>query len=88
LGDNPLSGNNPSQFGYLRELVILSIYGPGNISGSIPSEIGNCSNLGRLDLIVNRIQGFVPMSIFRLPLSTPSVMENNLTVAYLKPLVI
>jgi Leucine-rich repeat (LRR) protein len=39
---------------------------PGSISGSIPSEIGNCSSLFFLDLSFNTLTGSIPEAITRL----------------------
>lgn len=93
LGSNLLSSSIPRHLGNLRELTHLSIYSPrssfyspssnnigGNISGYIPPEIGNCSNLVVLDLGENIIHGLVPMSIFQLSLTVLDLGGNRLTL--------
>lgn len=83
LSSNAFSGNVPSGFcsspsssTSLEKLLL-----PGNyISGTLPSELGNCKNLTAIDLSFNNLNGEIPREIWALPnLSDLIIWANNLT---------
>ncbi|KAL0432743.1 UNVERIFIED_CONTAM: Somatic embryogenesis receptor kinase [Sesamum latifolium] len=73
LGNAALSGQLVPQLGLLKNLQYLELYS-NNISGPIPSDLGNLTNLGSIN---NRLSGAVPdngsFSLF-----TPISFANNL----------
>ncbi|XP_027923151.1 receptor-like protein EIX2 [Vigna unguiculata] len=62
LSSNKLTGEIPTEIGYLLGLVSLNL-SRNNLSGEIPSEIGNLSSLESLDLSRNHISGGIPFSL-------------------------
>ena len=77
FNDNNLHGNLPSSLGDLDSLKFLSISVEENITGPIPPELGNCSNLERIDIIVTNISGEIPSSFSNLTKLSRCVMFRN-----------
>ncbi|KAL5802053.1 hypothetical protein ACOSQ4_030358 [Xanthoceras sorbifolium] len=82
LSSNALIGNIPSGFcsspnpSALEKIVLPNNY----LSGSVPSELGNCKNLRTVDLSFNNFSGPIPAAIWDLPnLSDLVIWANNLT---------
>uniref|UniRef100_R7WE49 Putative LRR receptor-like serine/threonine-protein kinase n=1 Tax=Aegilops tauschii TaxID=37682 RepID=R7WE49_AEGTA len=71
LDDTRLTGRLPPEIGCLP-LVVLHV-SRNNISGQIPSEIGEILCLERMDLSSNNLSDELPMSLFKL---TQLVMFN------------
>ncbi|EOY27942.1 Leucine-rich repeat protein kinase family protein [Theobroma cacao] len=63
LTSNELSGDFPDDFcRYFPKLEVLHLAFNG-FSGSVPSRLGDCTNLRNLSLSNNRFYGFIPRSI-------------------------
>ncbi|KAL7217643.1 hypothetical protein ACSBR2_010981 [Camellia fascicularis] len=81
LSSNSFTGNVPSGFcsstsSVLEKLLLSDNY----LSGSVPSELGNCKNLRTIDLSFNNLVGEIPIEIWNLPNLLDLVMwANNLT---------
>ena len=73
LGDTGLSGQIPSEIGYLINLEYLDLDN-NNLSGEIPTEIGNLTRLNYLYLGSNQLTGQIPTEITYL---------NNLQILHL-----
>ena len=71
-----LSGQIPSEIGYLTDLNELDLYA-NQLTGSIPLEIGNLSNLNFLYLSENRLSGQIPPEIGNLTRLSYSIDLNN-----------
>ncbi|OWM81123.1 hypothetical protein CDL15_Pgr007154 [Punica granatum] len=83
LSSNGFIGNVPSGFcsssSYSPLLEKLQL--PGNyLSGTVPSELGNCKTLRAIDLSFNSLSGEIPKEIWALPKLSDLIMwANNLT---------
>ncbi|KAG0451479.1 hypothetical protein HPP92_026227 [Vanilla planifolia] len=80
LSSNGFTGSLPAgfcpSFPFLRKLQLADNY----ISGSIPADLGNCTNLQSLDLSFNDLVGEVPLPVWSLPKLVDLVMwANNLS---------
>ncbi|KAK1584392.1 hypothetical protein Q3G72_032603 [Acer saccharum] len=83
ISSNALTGNVPSGFcsspnnlSALEKIVLANNY----LSGTVPSELGNCKNLRTVDLSFNNFNGEIPSAIWDLPkLSDLVIWANNLT---------
>ncbi|XP_014499714.1 LRR receptor-like serine/threonine-protein kinase GSO2 [Vigna radiata var. radiata] len=62
LSSNSLTGEVPTEIGYLLGLVSLNL-SRNNFYGEIPSEIGNLSSLEFLDLSRNNFSGNIPSTL-------------------------
>ncbi|KAI4313232.1 hypothetical protein L6164_026225 [Bauhinia variegata] len=78
LSNNKLSGEIPSSFSNLTQLVELDL-SHNRISGFIPPKIGNSTNLEKLDLSSNNLSGPIPSSLGNLKhLNVLDLSENHL----------
>ncbi|KAI4356210.1 hypothetical protein L6164_000250 [Bauhinia variegata] len=65
ISNNKMAGNLPKHIGYiLPNLIYLNVSGNG-FDGSIPTSVGNMSNLYAFDLSRNNFSGEVPDSLWR-----------------------
>ncbi|KAI3924817.1 hypothetical protein MKW98_031068 [Papaver atlanticum] len=76
LQDNFFTGTIPSEIGLLNNLQYLYMY-KNKLSGPIPSEIGNLSDLIELDLSENFINGSVPSNIGNLTMLERMTLYSN-----------
>ncbi|KAJ6682536.1 SOMATIC EMBRYOGENESIS RECEPTOR KINASE 1 [Salix koriyanagi] len=75
LGNAALSGQLVPQVGQLKNLQYLELYG-NNISGPIPSDLGNLTNLdSRLNN--NSLSGSIPMSLTKITALQVLDLSNN-----------
>ncbi|ONH99569.1 hypothetical protein PRUPE_6G036400 [Prunus persica] len=82
LSSNAFTGNVPSGFcssnapSTLEKILLANNF----LSGTVPSELGNCKNLKAIDLSFNSLIGPIPSEIWSLPNLSDLVMwANNLT---------
>ncbi|KAK6934705.1 Leucine-rich repeat-containing N-terminal, plant-type [Dillenia turbinata] len=82
LSANAFTGNIPNglcsshSFSALKKLLLADNY----LVGTVPSELGNCTNLMGIDLSFNFLTGSIPLEIWTLPsLSNLVMWANNLT---------
>nr|GEU43846.1 receptor-like protein kinase BRI1-like 3 [Tanacetum cinerariifolium] len=83
LSSNDFTGSIPSEFcsssspfASLQKLLLGNNY----LSGSVPSNLGNCKSLQTIDLSFNSLTGAIPLEIWYLPQILDVVMwANNLT---------
>ena len=71
-----LTGNIPSLFGYIPNLIRLAIF-RNQLSGVIPSTIGNLTNLTFLNLYNNQLTGEIPSSLGNLTNLTDLYLSYN-----------
>ncbi|KAF8402240.1 hypothetical protein HHK36_013192 [Tetracentron sinense] len=76
LDNNLFEGTIPSSIGQLKHLTNLLLHG-NQLSGGIPLELFNCSELVSLDLGGNRLTGPILKSISRLELLDNLVLSKN-----------
>ncbi|XP_059451248.1 probable LRR receptor-like serine/threonine-protein kinase At3g47570 [Corylus avellana] len=77
LSRNSFGGNLPSNLSHCTQLRVLDA---NNLTGSIPTWIGNFSSLFVLSLIQNNLQGSIPSELGRLSgLGFFSLAMNNLS---------
>ncbi|KAK8527046.1 hypothetical protein V6N12_054274 [Hibiscus sabdariffa] len=71
--------SNASSLAFIRDMRSLSVLDlrNNNISGTIPSSIGEYGNLTQLDLSFNNITGQIPESLFNLSSLTYLFLGNN-----------
>ena len=75
-----ITGNIPTQIGYLINLTNLDLSNSSELVGDIPEEIGNLINLQYLDLSNNQLTGSIPAEIGNLTnLTTLNLTNNQLT---------
>ncbi|KAG2646679.1 LRR receptor-like serine/threonine-protein kinase RPK2 [Panicum virgatum] len=78
VSDNLIAGAVPEEIGLLcSSLVVLGIAG-NQLSGTIPSSIGELSYLISLDLSRNRLGGVIPTSVKKLPQLERLSLAHNL----------
>ncbi|PRQ34919.1 putative protein kinase RLK-Pelle-LRR-Xb-1 family [Rosa chinensis] len=82
LSANIFTGNVPSVFCFsnapsaLEKILLANNF----LSGTVPSELGNCKNLKAIDLSFNNLSGPIPSEVWSLPNLSDLVMwANNLT---------
>lgn len=66
LDVNNLSGQIPKEIFALTQLTTLTMDGNKNITGTIPTLIGNLKHLKYLDLDDNNLNGTLPAELFTL----------------------
>ncbi|XP_008782942.2 brassinosteroid LRR receptor kinase BRL1-like [Phoenix dactylifera] len=82
LGSNEFAGDIEIPSGFCSSLPSLRrILLPNNfLIGSVPSELGNCTNLQTIDLSFNFLSGPIPSEIWSLPkLSVLVIWASNLS---------
>ena len=77
-----IEGSIPVELGLLQKLESLLLEG-NELSGNIPHQLGNLTQLTQLSIAGPNISDFVPLEIFKLPLSYLS-LSFNLTRSILK----
>ncbi|XP_062015823.1 serine/threonine-protein kinase BRI1-like 1 [Rosa rugosa] len=82
LSANLFTGNVPSVFCFsnapsaLEKILLANNF----LSGTVPSELGNCKSLKAIDLSFNSLSGAIPLEVWTLPNLSDLVMwANNLT---------
>ncbi|KAJ9175500.1 hypothetical protein P3X46_014050 [Hevea brasiliensis] len=79
LSCNKLTGNIPSEIGYLSRSHVLNLSYNG-FTGPIPSTFSNLEQIESLDLSYNNLEGNIPFQLTKLNyLSVFSVAHNNLS---------
>uniref|UniRef100_A0A0C9S3T0 TSA: Wollemia nobilis Ref_Wollemi_Transcript_14684_3494 transcribed RNA sequence n=1 Tax=Wollemia nobilis TaxID=56998 RepID=A0A0C9S3T0_9CONI len=79
LSSNELSGNIPSEVGFLKGLISLNI-SRNHITGSIPKSLGDMAQLEALDLSGNKLSGMIPQELVNLTfLEVLNLSDNNLS---------
>ncbi|KAL6204222.1 hypothetical protein ACLB2K_021490 [Fragaria x ananassa] len=79
LSANLFTGNVPSGFcssnapSALEKILLANNF----LSGTVPSELGNCKNLRAIDLSFNNLSGAIPSEIWTLPKLSDLVMWAN-----------
>ncbi|GFS45241.1 BRI1 like [Actinidia rufa] len=82
LSSNAYTGNVPSGFCSTPSSIALEklFLSDNYLTGTVPSELGNCRNLRSIDLSFNNLVGEIPSQIWKLPNLSEMVMwANNLT---------
>ncbi|GAY63065.1 hypothetical protein CUMW_222610 [Citrus unshiu] len=78
LSDNPLNGILPrTTVGNLSHSLELFDMSYCNISGSIPKEISNLTNLTTIYLVGNKLNGLIPITLGKLQKLQSLVLEDN-----------
>lgn len=80
LGSNRLNGSIPSAtFGTLQKLMYLELEN-NTLTGSVPPDLGSCSNLALLSLAMNKLNGTLPVQLGNLSsLQVMKLQSNQLT---------
>ncbi|XP_020205725.1 receptor like protein 21-like [Cajanus cajan] len=79
LSNNMLTGQIPSQIGYLKSIHTLNL-SKNHITGPIPETFSNLKQIESLDLSYNRLSGHIPSQLTDLyQLSVFSIAHNNLS---------
>ncbi|KAK0591451.1 hypothetical protein LWI29_002092 [Acer saccharum] len=79
LSSNELTGDIPSEIGYLRNIRAINL-SHNSLSGSIPESFSNLSNIESLDLSHNKLSGRIPPQLTQLnSLAILNVSINNLS---------
>ncbi|KAJ4724690.1 LRR receptor-like serine/threonine-protein kinase [Melia azedarach] len=79
LSCNRLTGQIPSQIGYLKRIRALN-FSHNNLTGIIPITFGNLEQIESLDLSYNNLYGKIPPQLVKLNmLAVFSVAYNNLS---------
>ena len=78
LIDLNLDGTLPESIGLFPHLTTLWIAQNDQLTGTIPSTVGNLTNLQLLDLYSNALTGTVPLSLFNLSHITSFYLYDNL----------
>ncbi|KAG5047713.1 hypothetical protein GLYMA_06G320600v4 [Glycine max] len=75
LSSNRFSGNVPSLFcpSELEKLILAGNY----LSGTVPSQLGECKNLKTIDFSFNSLNGSIPWEVWSLPNLTDLIMWAN-----------
>ncbi|OAY51302.1 receptor-like protein kinase BRI1-like 3 [Manihot esculenta] len=82
LSSNGFTGNVPFEFCTSSNPSKLQKFSMANnyLSGQVPSELGSCKNLRRIDLSFNNLNGPIPSDVWTLPnLVDLVIWANNLT---------
>ncbi|KAL5746705.1 hypothetical protein ACOSQ2_024002 [Xanthoceras sorbifolium] len=79
LSSNELTGDVPSEFGYLQQIHAVNL-SHNSLSGSIPESISNLTNVESLDISHNKLSGRIPPQLTQLSnIGTFNVSFNNLS---------
>ncbi|KAL5767323.1 hypothetical protein ACOSQ2_014106 [Xanthoceras sorbifolium] len=79
LSSNELTGEVPSEFGYLQNIHAVNL-SDNSLSGSIPDSFSYLKNIESLDLSYNKLSGRIPPQLIELNnLGTFNITFNNLS---------
>ncbi|KAL4576202.1 hypothetical protein LXL04_012291 [Taraxacum kok-saghyz] len=85
IGDNKLSGTIPKQLLQLSSLTIALDLSQNNLSGSLPTDVGDLKMLAYLDLSENLLSGNIPSSIGACTSLTFLSLKDNLFQGMVPP---
>merc|ERR1719410_3300716 len=78
LSNNQLSGNLPSDFANLPNLMELDLSN-NQFTEKIPNALGACGNLKTLNLANNKLEGSIPKQLYDLGIEKIDFSHNKLT---------
>ncbi|KAL5836699.1 hypothetical protein ACOSQ3_013868 [Xanthoceras sorbifolium] len=79
LSSNKLTGDVPSEFGYLQKIHVVNL-SHNSLSGSIPESFSHLKSIESLDLSHNKLSGRIPPQLIELNnLGTFNVTFNHLS---------
>lgn len=79
LSSNNFSGAIPTGFGLCKSIPSLTklLFANNYVSGEIPSELGECTNLKTVDFSFNELTGPIPSELWSLPKLSDFIMWAN-----------